>query len=122
MQELELVLSTPAFAAGINEAALSDPTKMTTLPYPASYSSRNSTRFQFTQIPGTNIWSLDFMGRTGFKTLMNQLNTLVVSMHFLAAARQVVAPAQVRQSRYADLLVYGTPGWGKVSTPISAPY
>jgi hypothetical protein len=87
---------------------------MITLPYPASYSGRFSSRLQLKKIPDKRLYRLQFMGREGMQSLLTQLNSLTaISMDSLGTVRGVTSPEQWEGSIHAQLLLYGTPGWGK---------
>ena len=99
---------------------LTDPHHLIQLPYPAPYFDAASTRFRVESLPN-GLDSLKVMGRLDLPALVHEVKALKVGISSLQ--QQLTddsglgkSPYRGEHSRSSSLLVYSTPGWGKVST------
>ena len=119
----------------ISEELFCNPNHLITIPYAASYDSSVCSRLKVRTTPAlphqpkSCLLTLDFMGREDMRPLLESLDSLIIFVRSLAEVRGQAAPARDPEGfpMYKDLLLYGTPGWGKVTTdtpshPLSAPH
>ena len=124
----------------ITDDTFSDPCNMIRLPYPASYVQNPSNRLRLEPSDTEAMEWMDFMGREGLRDVLQAIDRLIIRTHApvgtgvlsLADARRppvipieststtpkATTPPRKKsksqpRTRHSQLLVYGTPGWGK---------
>ena len=100
----------------LDEATLTNPDQVSQLPFP-SIDREVPERIFAPAVDDLHRRTFAFMGRERLTELMNELNSLSVGGKSIAEARKNKrSAAAVPQPTFRQMLIYGSPGWGKVGT------
>jgi hypothetical protein len=102
-------------AVEVDEAGLANPGTAHCLPYP-SIDELVPERMSVANQPQQHRRTFEYMGRERLTDTMKAIGSLTASERSLADFRQKKeATETVSQAVFMQMLMYGTPGWGKVA-------
>jgi hypothetical protein len=101
----------------VEEAQLSDSSRVLVLPYPTIHY-KVPERVRVTTASPIAERSFQFMGRERMTELLQVVDSLALLGKRIGDLRRnrPFQPSSVPQSHFSRLLIYGSPGWGKVTT------